>query len=171
MKSFEDILKDLKKKQHIEARGDFSEDMQSQIAQVFGGMIPPTYEVFLRTIGDGYTKTPLPTFEFNGVAPIEADGKKVPSLIFQTELTHNNEEEYQIPVKTPKHLLEVSNMGDDVTWFFDLSQRRSDGECKVIGYICGLPEDQQPEWVKTDESFDTFEDFFRSKTGLLDRAS
>jgi len=159
-------LKKLKKNNTFYSFGAGNSVLIGQISRIFDGAIPPSYRIFLEELGSGNSRSPLDMFDFHGTGAGD-----VASLVGHNGQLRENEEKHQIPVKTPKHLLEVSNMGDDVTWFFDLSQRRSDGECKVIGYICGLPEDQQPEWVKTDESFDTFEDFFRSKTGLLDRAS
>lgn len=55
------------------------------------------------------------------------------------------------------------DIGDDVSWYLDMSQQREDGEAPVVGWISGLPVSKQPEWLKKEEYFPTFEDFFAAK--------
>ena len=120
-----------------------------QIRKLFGGKIPPSYERFLVEVGYG------------GVAGFEVTGtggdEKAVSIIQQSELYHGTDPHL------PKNYVFLMDIGDDVSWYFDTSTRRKDGECKVVGWISGLTKEQQPAWVKEQEVFETFEEFFKAK--------
>ena len=111
--------------------------------------VPPSYKLYLEEIGHGG----VPNFDINGTSLLEGISALESDNIIYHETDKNLPENYVL----------LMDIGDDVTWYFDLNSRRDDGECKVVGWISGLTEEQQPDWVKEQETYDTFEDFFRSK--------
>ena len=135
-----------------------------QIREYLDGSIPPTFEVYLRKIGSG------------GVWYLDIFGtSEQMGLIERDKHYHDTSKNANNAPSIPRELVILSDVGEDISWFLDMSSRRKDGECRVVGYILGLPSDKQPRWLKEQEYYESFKEFAYKKiagnnTKLLDYA-
>lgn len=136
--------------------GDFKQI--EKIKEYIGFDIPNSYFIYLQLVGYGTAKET--SYEFFGT------GKDVVGVIYQTEIDKKSYD--SMPDKRPNfNYLVITDIGDDVVWLMNLDVRDPQtGECPIVGWIAGLPADEQPDWVKKEEYYPTFEDFFRAKVGI-----
>lgn len=120
-----------------------------QIREYLGGEIPPSFEQYLVEIGYGG----IPAFDIHGT------GAKPNEAAFIS----TNEKYHSTDSLLPKNYFVVMDIGDECIWCLESAQINEEGEMKVVGWISGLPSKDQPQWLKEQESFETFFEFFKAK--------
>ena len=149
--SFKDFIIKAKERADSDSFGAGDGKKIEEIKKYFGGSLPPTYEIFLKNFGHGF----VGTWEFNGTGK-----SKPPAIIYSDRLQKNGLS------TVPDHYILITNIGDDVSWYFDTSSKKENEELEIVGFVDGLSIDEQPKWLRKQEIYESFEDFFRKKTEL-----
>jgi hypothetical protein len=129
----------------------YRKTVAQDIEKFVGKTLSPTYKVFLEEVGCGMVKGT--SYQFNGT---ELISDTLEDRKFYTET---------IPDKAPpdSYIL-ISNIGDEVQWYMDTAIVDEYGESPIVGWIGGLSLNDQPEWLKEQEYFANFMEFFLTKT-------
>lgn len=150
---FKNLLKKLKESGEISAYDYDKDNKINEIKKYFNGEIPSTFLTFLEEIGS----CDINGFDFNGTG-----GLGVNAFVEDHENNKAHLISNEIPLPPESYVL-ISDIGDDVVWYFDVSIRNNKGECPVVGWINGLGQIEQPEWLSREENFENFEEFFKVK--------
>lgn len=145
--TFAQLLKNLKKSQKIISLNPGDKKKIAQIEHLFEGKIPPSYLVFLEQIGHGI----INGFEINGTGVSDP-----PAIEYVTLL--DRETVKNLP---PTYIYLIFN--NDWNWYFDLTQRHKNGEVTIVPWTPGLSATQQPNDLRKEETYQSFEELFKKR--------
>jgi hypothetical protein len=137
---------------------DNIEKQLSIISEFIRHDIAPSYKLYLEEAGCAIFNN-CNGFDFEGLSM-----GKIPSVVNATNKDRKFFTE-TIPDKAPpdSYIL-ISDIGDEVQWYMDTAIVDEFGESPIVGWIGGLSLKDQPAWLKEQEYFDNFMEFFLTKT-------
>lgn len=144
-------IETLRKKEYFSSINPGDKIKIEEIRTYLKNRLPLSFLGYLNEVGHGG----IPTFDIIGTGIPE---NEYAALVYANKNIHN------LDNHLPEEYVLIMDIGDEVSWFLDISSFNEVArECPVVGWISGLSVKEQPKWVKEEETFETFEEFFYAK--------